>query len=298
MCCCPLPLPLPLPLPAPPLLLLSLLRLLLHHWALLLPLFYLRRRFHLLVSVYHDLRCPRCSNSRAGLIYTCCMQDTTNGRCTTQRGRDERNTIKSKHEDFPAFSCTTVEFCAFYVWKSLVLFSLEKLMEFYDNIQLKITQSQMSWKSYGLTTEKWLKIVSCVYRNSACRCHPHVTIAATAATAIVVTHVSLLLPSSLVHHCHWGRPLLLPYTWCPPREARCVAQSQHMFQTKKRKDLLLGPTSGSQGWKRQPPPRLTWYPPTHLACGWTCHQCWQRNRAWRSWPLHLPWWMSTLPKWK
>jgi len=73
-------------------------------------------------------------------------------------------------------------------------------MKFYDNIQLKITQSQTSRKSYGLTTEKLLKIVSCGYRNSACRCRPRVTIAVAAVVAC-----ASLLPSSSPARCHCRR---------------------------------------------------------------------------------------------
>jgi len=96
-----------------------------------------------------------------------------------------------------------------------------------------------------------------------CRhCHPHVTITA------AITHASPLpLPSPMCRccHCHYCRhrhlyvniaeegPCYCLNTQLCCRKAHCVAQSQHMFQTKKkRKDLLLGPTSGSQGQERRP----------------------------------------------
>jgi len=84
-------------------------------------------------------------------------------------------------------------------------------------------------------------------------------------------------------------PRYCPNTRLCHRKARCVAQSQHMFQTKKkRKDLLLGPTSGSQGQERRPPLRPTRYLPMHIVHRWTCRQCWRRSRVWRSRPPCSP----------
>jgi len=119
-----------------------------------------------------------------------------------------------------------------------------------------------------------------------------------------VTHTLPSPPPSPVchccrcHRCHHHHPCIniaekgpryCLNTQLHHRKAHCVAQSQHMFQTKKkRKDLLLGPTSGLQGQERRPPPRLTWYLPTHVVRRWTHHWCWRRSCAWRSQPPCSP----------
>jgi len=131
------------------------------------------------------------------------------------------------------------------------------------------------------------------------RCHcPHITVTAAVAHASPSPPPSPACRCCRCHRCRHHHlciniaeegPCYCPNTWLRCRKACCVAQSQHMSQTKKkRKDLLLGPTSGSQGQERRPPLRPTRYLPTHVVCRWTCHWCWRRSRTWRSRPPRSP----------
>ena len=144
-------------------------------------------------------------------------------------------------------------------------------------------------------------------RHRRRHCCPHVTVIA------AVAHASPSLPPlPMRHHCRCrclhvavATTIVAIIATCASTSLRkapaiaripdCAAERPTVwhkvstcFKQKKRKDLLLCPTSGSQGQERRPPPRPTRYPPTHIVRRWTCHRCWQRSRAWRLRPPHSP----------
>ena len=165
-------------------------------------------------------------------------------------------------------------FTTMFNWKSHKLGQVESPMNNYR----KLAENELSCD----ILEFYMSMLLPVHHHP-CRHHPCVTTAA-AAIAIIATCASTLLRKvptiAWIHDCHPERPAV----W--NKVSTC-------FKQKKKKDLQLGPTSGPQGQKRQPPPWLTWHPPTCLIYSWTCHWSWRKTCTWRSQPSHLPWWMST-----